>query len=160
MVAAGSPAPSLTISGAGLALEAPVRTRSRTSLNLALIFAVGVAIGFARKSDGSTAIAGLFGYLVLQGVFGALAPYWGAGGETPAENTINYGVLGGIVIGIVAARLWQRYYRIKLPDWLAFFGGRRFVPIITSVAAIGVALVMGPCIPPSTGSSTSNWAAG
>ncbi len=136
MVAAGSPAPSLTISGAGLALEAPVRTRSRTSLNLALIFAVGVAIGFARKSDGSTAIAGLFGYLVLQGVF------------------------GGIVIGIVAARLWQRYYRIKLPDRLAFFGGRRFVPIITSVAAIGVALVMGPCIPPSTGSSTSNWAAG
>ncbi|CED89966.1 PTS transporter subunit EIIC [Actinomyces succiniciruminis] len=115
--------------------------------NLALIFAVGVAIGFARKSDGSTAIAGLFGYLVLQGVFGALAPYWGAGGETPAENTINYGVLGGIVIGIVAARLWQRYYRIKLPDWLAFFGGRRFVPIITSVAAIGVALVMGALYP-------------
>ncbi|PHP52636.1 PTS sugar transporter subunit IIA [Actinomyces ruminis] len=115
--------------------------------NLPLIFAVGVAIGFARKADGSTAIAGLFGYLVLQGVFGALAPYWGAGGETPAENTINYGVLGGIVIGIVAARLWQRYYRIKLPDWLAFFGGRRFVPIVTSVAAIGVALVMGALYP-------------
>lgn len=115
--------------------------------NLPLIFAVGVAIGFARKSDGSTAIAGLFGYLVLQGVFGALAPYWGAGGETPEGNTINYGVLGGIVIGIVAARLWQRYYRIKLPDWLAFFGGRRFVPIVTSVAAIGVALIMGALYP-------------
>ena len=46
------------------------------------------------------------------------------------------GVIGGIIIGITAALLWQRYYRIKLPTWLAFFGGRRFVPIITAVAAL------------------------
>lgn len=110
--------------------------------NLALIFAVGVAVGFAKKSDGSTGVAGLFGYLVFQGVLAALAPRWGAGGATPEENTINYGVLGGIIIGITAAMLWQRYYRIKLPDWLAFFGGRRFVPIITSLAAIVIAVVL------------------
>lgn len=115
--------------------------------NLPLIFAVGVAVGFARKSDGSTGVAGLFGYLVFTGVLGALAPFWGAGGATPEENAINYGVLGGIIMGIVAALLWQKYYRIKLPDWLAFFGGRRFVPIITSVAAIFIALVMGLIYP-------------
>ena len=50
------------------------------------------------------------------------------------QALINYGVLGGIVIGLVAALLWQRYYRIKLPPYLAFFGGRRFVPIVTAVA--------------------------
>ncbi|MGK2349759.1 PTS transporter subunit EIIC [Actinomyces sp. W5033] len=115
--------------------------------NLALIFAVGVAIGFAKKADGSTGVAGLFGYLVLQGVLKALAPYWGAGGETPADNTINYGVLGGIIIGVVAAKLWERFYRVKLPDWLAFFGGRRFVPIITSCAAVLVGVVMGAIYP-------------
>ncbi len=115
--------------------------------NLALIFAVGVAIGFAKKADGSTAVAGLFGYLVLQGVLKALAPYWGAGGETPEENTINYGVLGGILIGVVAAKLWEKYYRVKLPDWLAFFGGRRFVPIITSCAAVVLGVLLGAIYP-------------
>ena len=56
--------------------------------------------------------------------------------DIPTQTPINYGVLGGIVIGVVAALLWQRYYRVKLPDWLAFFGGRRFVPIVTSGAAL------------------------
>ena len=110
--------------------------------NLPLIFAVGVAIGFARKSDGSTGVAGLFGYLVLKGVLGALAPYWGAAPKEGDDPVINYGVLAGIIIGVVAALLLQRYYRIKLPDWLAFFGGRRFVPIVTSVVAIVIALVL------------------
>ena len=111
--------------------------------HLPLIFAVGVAVGFAKKSDGSTGVAGLFGYLVLEGVLKALAPYLGAGGDgDPAKSTINYGVLGGIIIGITAALLWQRFYRIKLPDWLAFFGGRRFVPIITSLAALAIGVVL------------------
>ena len=60
---------------------------------------------------------------------------------------INYGVLGGIVMGLVAAFLWQKYHRIKLPPYLAFFGGRRFVPIITSFAAIGIAVLMGLVYP-------------
>jgi len=113
--------------------------------NLALLFAVGVAVGFARKSDGSTALAAVIGYLVLTNVLAALAPMnapWGGtfgGGEEGAE-TINYGVLGGIVIGLVAALLYQRYYRIKLPPYLAFFGGRRFVPIITAFTAVLIAV--------------------
>ncbi len=121
--------------------------------NLPLIFAVGVAVGFAKKSDGSTGVAGLFGYLVLTGVFNALAPHWGAGGDgADKPNTINYGVLAGLIIGVVAAKLWEKYYRVKLPDWLAFFGGRRFVPIVTSGAAVLIGVVMGAIYP------AFNWA--
>ncbi|MPV39018.1 PTS N-acetylglucosamine transporter subunit IIBC [Georgenia subflava] len=107
--------------------------------NLPIIFALGVAIGFARKSDGSTALAGIVGYLTFAAVLDALAPYFGAGAE--GEETINYGVLGGITIGIIAAVLWQRYYRTKLPPYLAFFGGRRLVPIITAFVAVIVAVL-------------------
>ncbi len=135
--------------------------------NLPILFAIGVAIGFARKSDGSTALAALVGYLVFTAVLGVMAPMsapWGDtfGSEAPgscAETvaeagldpadfecaastyTINYGVLGGITIGIIAAVLYQRYYRIKLPTYLAFFGGRRFVPIVTAVSAVVTAVV-------------------
>jgi PTS system N-acetylglucosamine-specific IIC component len=130
--------------------------------NLPLLFAIGVAIGFARKSDGSTALAALVGYLVFDRVSKTLfhsaaaqsavfkkvtLQVLGAGGKVaPALNlgAVNpTGVLGGIVIGIVAALLWERYYRIKLPTWLAFFGGRRFVPIATSVAALVLGVAFG-----------------
>ncbi|WP_454086340.1 PTS transporter subunit EIIC [Georgenia sp. Marseille-Q6866] len=127
--------------------------------NLPLLFAVGVAVGFAKKSDGSTALAAVIGYLVLTRVLGAIAPMtapWGGtfgveadsgtiaadSGEPILTHTINYGVLGGIVIGIIAAVLYQKYYRIKLPTYLAFFGGRRFVPIITAVSAILLGVVL------------------
>lgn len=110
--------------------------------HLPLIFALGVAIGYARKSDGSTGLAALIGYLVFEGVSNALSPYvLGRAGEGETQELINYGVLGGIVMGLVAALLYQRYYRIKLPAYLAFFGGRRFVPIVTAFAAILVAVV-------------------
>lgn len=110
--------------------------------NLPLLFAVGVAIGMAKKADGSTALAAVVGYLVFKGVGDALSPFIldpPAKGGT--QELINYGVLGGIVMGITAGLLWQRYYRIKLPDYLAFFGGRRFVPMITAVAAILISVL-------------------
>ncbi|GIG22097.1 PTS glucose transporter subunit IIBC [Cellulomonas chitinilytica] len=110
--------------------------------NLALLFALGVAVGYARKSDGSTGLAALIGYLVFKGVTDALSPYiLGEPAEGKPQELINYGVLGGIVIGLVAALLFQKYYRIKLPPYLAFFGGRRFVPIVTAGAAILIAVV-------------------
>jgi N-acetylglucosamine PTS system EIICBA or EIICB component len=117
--------------------------------NLPLIFAVGIAIGWAKRADGSTALAAVVGYLVLDGVFTAMSPVVLDGvvdskGE-PAE--INYGVLGGIVIGLLAAVLWQRFYKTKLPTYLAFFGGRRCVPIIVAVVAIVVGVVMGLLYP-------------
>lgn len=111
--------------------------------NLPLLFAVGIAFGFARKGDGSTALAAVVGYLVMINVFEVMAPLvLGAapeGGEAPA---INYGVLAGIIMGLTTALLWQRFHRTKLPDWLGFFAGRRLVPIITAVAGIVIGVVM------------------
>lgn len=110
--------------------------------HLPLLFALGVAVGYARKADGSTGLAALIGYLVFTGVTDALSPYvLGKPAEGDPQELINYGVLGGIVIGLVAALLYQRYYRIKLPAYLAFFGGRRFVPIVTAGAAVLIAVV-------------------
>ena len=111
--------------------------------NLPLLFAVGVAIGMAKKADGSTALAAVVGYLVFKGVGDAMSPLvLGAPAEGQEQELINYGVLGGIVMGLASAFLWQRFYRIKLPDYLAFFGGRRFVPIVTSLAAIVLSVAM------------------
>lgn len=117
--------------------------------NLGLIFALGVAVGYARKADGSTGLAALVGYLVFTGagtsattqggVLHALAPYFGSGDET---KVINYGVLGGIVIGVIAAKMYERYHRKKLPTYLAFFGGRRFVPIVTAAASVVAGVIM------------------
>jgi PTS system N-acetylglucosamine-specific IIC component len=114
--------------------------------NLALLFAVGVAIGMAKKADGSTALAAVVGYLVFKGVGDAMSPYI-VDGSTVDEaklgtGGIQYLVLGGIVMGLITAWLWQRYHRISLPPYLAFFGGRRFVPIITALAAIVVSVLM------------------
>jgi PTS system N-acetylglucosamine-specific IIC component len=110
--------------------------------HLGLLFAVGVAVGFARKSDGSTALAAVVGYLVFDAVTTAMSPYVLEPGGRGHSSLIDYGVFGGILVGIMAALLWQRYYRIKLPTYLAFFGGRRFVPIVTANAALLLAVLM------------------
>ena len=116
--------------------------------HLPLLFAVGVAVGFARKADGSTALAAVVGYLVFTAVTDAMSPLvLGTPAEGQEQELINYNVLGGIVIGLVAALLWQRYHRIKLPSYLAFFGGRRFVPILTALAAIVIGVVLGLVYP-------------
>jgi PTS system N-acetylglucosamine-specific IIC component len=111
--------------------------------NLPLLFALGVAIGMAKKADGSTALAAVVGYLVFKGVGDAMSPFvLGLPGKGETQELINYGVLGGIVMGLTAGYLWQRYHRIGLPPYLAFFGGRRFVPIITAFAAIVISVVL------------------
>jgi PTS system N-acetylglucosamine-specific IIC component len=112
--------------------------------NLPLIFAVGIAIGWAKKADGSTALAAVVGYLVLSNVFKALSPIVleGKTDQNGDQAMINFGVLGGIVVGLLTAVLWQRLYRIKLPAYLAFFGGRRFVPIVTAVTMMVAAVLM------------------
>ncbi len=128
--------------------------------NLPILFAIGVAIGFARKSDGTTALAALVGYLVFDRVTRVMF----SGSQIkdsvlmPAAEdgtrALNFaapnptGVFGGIVIGITAALLWQRFYRVKLPTWLAFFGGRRFVPIVTAIAALILGVLFGWLWPP------------
>ncbi|MBE9939272.1 MULTISPECIES: PTS transporter subunit EIIC [Cellulosimicrobium] len=110
--------------------------------NLPIIFALGVAVGYAKKADGTTGLAALIGYLVFKGVSDSLSPYvLGKAAEGETQALINYGVLGGIVIGLTAALLYQKYYRIKLPPYLAFFGGRRFVPIVTAGVSVLIAVV-------------------
>ena len=111
--------------------------------NLPLLFAVGIAIGMAKKADGSTALAAVVGYLVFKGVGDAMSPLvLGLPAEGQDQTLINYGVLGGIVMGLVSAFLWQRFYRTSLPPYLAFFGGRRLVPILTALAAIVLSVLM------------------
>ncbi|MCH9702236.1 MAG: PTS transporter subunit EIIC [Actinomycetia bacterium] len=112
--------------------------------NLPLLFAVGVAIGFARKADGSTALAAVVGYLVMDAVFETMSPIVLAGELDRAgeQAQINYSVFAGIVVGLVTAVLFDRYHTIQLPSYLGFFGGRRFVPIVVSLASLLIAFVM------------------
>ena len=111
-------------------------------VNLGLLFAVGVAVGFARRSDGSTALAAVVGYVVFGAVTDAMSPFVLADDRVAAGEVVSYGAFGGILVGLVTAVLWQRYHRIRLPTYLAFFGGRRFVPIVAALATLflGVAL--------------------
>ncbi|MFJ7296895.1 PTS transporter subunit EIIC [Streptomyces collinus] len=118
--------------------------------NMALLFAVGIAIGFAKKSDGSTALAAVTGYLVFQRVLGTFTDPNQPKVETAVdgkvvmvEKAVNAGVLGGVVMGIVVALLYQRFYRTKLPDWAGFFGGRRLVPILSAFAGLIIGVVFG-----------------
>jgi PTS system N-acetylglucosamine-specific IIC component len=104
--------------------------------NLPLIFAIGVAVGFAKDGNGAAALAGAIGYYVL------------TQGATAIDKHINMSVLGGIISGVIAGLLYNRYHNIKLPDWLGFFGGRRFVPIVTSFVMLILALIFGYVWPP------------
>ena len=112
--------------------------------NLPLLFAVGVAIGFARKADGSTALAAVVGYLVMKAVFKTMSPIVLAGEVDKAgdQAMINYSVFAGIIVGLVTAWLFDRYHTIELPSYLGFFGGRRFVPIVVSLACLFIAFAM------------------
>ena len=108
-------------------------------INLAMIFAVGIAYGLA--ADGAAAMASLVGYIVFIAVFKTMIPLTAAG--LPDIGHYNMGVLGGIIIGVVAALLYRRFHDIRLPDYLAFFGGRRFIPIITGLTAVVLGLFFG-----------------
>ncbi|MFJ8231412.1 PTS transporter subunit EIIC [Streptomyces sp. NPDC094448] len=118
--------------------------------NMPLLFAVGIAIGFAKKSDGSTALAAVTGYLVFKNV---LAQFTDKnlpevakvvdGKVVMTDAPVDAKVLGGVVMGLVVALLYQRFYRTKLPDWAGFFGGRRLVPILSAFAGLIIAIVIG-----------------
>src|SRR3954465_1324515 len=112
--------------------------------NLPLLFAVGVAIGFAKKADGSTALAAVVGYVVVAAVFKAMSPIVLAGqvDQKGDQALINYSVFAGIVIGLITAALFDRYHTIALPSYLGFFGGRRFVPIAVSLASLVIGFLL------------------
>lgn len=106
--------------------------------NLALIFAIGVAIGFA--GDAVAALSALISYQVLINILAAVPK------QMPfiADDVkLNMGVLGGIFVGIWSAYLYNKYHNIKMPDWLGFFAGKRFVPIITAFSTMVLAVLVG-----------------
>jgi len=123
--------------------------------NLALLFAVGVAVGLA-DGEGVAGLAAIVGFLIMNKTLGIVA------GVTPelinrahpqfasvlGIPSLQTGVFGGIIIGIVAAQLYKRFYNIELPSYLGFFAGKRFVPIVTAVAAIGIGIAMSFIWPP------------
>src|SRR3954451_15191649 len=112
--------------------------------NLPLLFAIGVAIGFAKKADGSTAVAAAAGYLVIEAVFKAMSPVVldGVLDQSGEQAQINYSVFAGILVGLLTALLFDRYHTIQLPPYLGFFGGRRFVPIAVSLASLFLGFVL------------------
>ncbi|MFI7287238.1 PTS transporter subunit EIIC [Streptomyces anulatus] len=118
--------------------------------NMALLFAVGIAIGFAKKSDGSTALAAVTGYLVFKNVLATFTdPNLDKiakvidGKIVMTEAPVDAKVLGGVVMGIVVALLYQKFYRTKLPDWAGFFSGRRLVPILSAFAGLVIGIAFG-----------------
>ncbi|MGM0386777.1 MAG: PTS transporter subunit EIIC [Actinomycetota bacterium] len=115
---------------------------------LGLIFAIGVALGIARN-DGVAALAATVGFLVMSGTLGVVASARGI--ETQSVlgiQSLNTGVFGGILVGIIAGWAFNKYYRINLPQYLGFFAGKRFVPIVTAFAAIALGLVLSFIWPP------------
>jgi PTS system D-glucosamine-specific IIC component len=109
--------------------------------NLALIFAIGVAIGLA-DGEGTAGLAAVIGFLVMNTTLGQMAKLKGIKTvEVLGIPTLQMGVFGGIIIGIVAALLYRRFHNIELPSFLGFFGGKRFVPIVTASTAFLLGLV-------------------
>ena len=110
--------------------------------NLSLLFAVGVAVGLA-GGDGVAGIAAIVGYLIMNKTMSTILVATGQldpdkMGANPAYTsilgipTLATGVFGGIIVGILASSMYNRYFNIELPSYLGFFAGKRFVPIITS----------------------------
>ena len=116
--------------------------------NLPLIFAIGVALGFT-DNDGVAGLASTVGFAVMLATMGVIAKLMGNDTKTVMGITaIDTGVFGGIVMGAIAGVLYNRYYKIQLPSYLGFFGGKRFVPIVTAFSAIFVGLAMSLVWPP------------
>ena len=129
--------------------------------NLPLIFAIGVALGFT-ENDGVAAIAATIGYLVMTVTLGVMAGLMGIKPDTiMGLPSIQTGVFGGILAGGLAAFMFNRYFRIALPAYLGFFAGKRFVPIVTAIAAIALGAALSIVWPPIGGAikAFSHWAA-
>ncbi|MDY5577808.1 MAG: glucose PTS transporter subunit IIA [Lachnospiraceae bacterium] len=131
-------------------LDIMSKTGSVVFDNLALLFAMGVAIGMAKKEKEVAALSGAIGYLIMNTAISTLISAKG-GVEEMAVNsttstlgitTLQMGVFGGIIVGLGVAALHNRFYKIQLPQVLSFFGGTRFVPIITSIVYLIVGIAM------------------
>lgn len=111
--------------------------------NLALLLCIGIMVGLAKREKGVAALAGAVGFLVMNATIKALLGIFADEGAS-----IDTGVVGAIVIAVIAVNLHNRYYNIQLPQFLGFFGGSRFVPIVTSFVAIFVGVFFFVVWPP------------
>jgi len=116
--------------------------------NLPLIFAIGTALGLA-GNDGVSALSAVVGFVVMLASMGTFAKLMGNEVKSiMGIESIDTGVFGGIAIGIIAAGLFNRYYRLQLPPYLGFFAGKRSVPILTAGAAVLLGGLLSVCWPP------------
>ncbi|MEW4329135.1 glucose-specific PTS transporter subunit IIBC [Rossellomorea marisflavi] len=125
--------------------------------NLPLLFAVGVAIGLA-GGDGVAGLAAIVGFLIMNATMGTVEGLQikdVTGDNVDPANalvlgipTLQTGVFGGIIVGIIAATMYNRFFKIELPSYLGFFAGKRFVPIATAVSSVILGLIMLVVWPP------------
>ena len=131
-------------------LDVMSQTGSAVFNNLALLFAMGVAIGMARKEKEVAALSGAEAYIIMNTAIQAMINAAGGVEAMPANSTttmlgittLQMGVFGGIVVGLGVAALHNKFYKIELPQVLAFFGGTRFVPIVSSIVYLVVGIAM------------------
>ena len=131
-------------------LDVMSQTGSAVFNNLALLFAMGVAIGMARKEKEVAALSGAVAYIIMNTAIQAMINAAGGVEVMPANSTttmlgittLQMGVFGGIVVGLGVAALHNKFYKIELPQVLAFFGGTRFVPIVSSIVYLVVGIAM------------------
>lgn len=131
-------------------LDIMSKTGSVVFDNLPLLFAMGVAIGMAKKEKSTAALSAAVAYLIMNTTISALIESNGGVGAMAPNSTatvlgittLQMGVFGGIIVGLGVAALHNRFYKIQLPQVLSFFGGTRFVPIISSVVYLAVGILM------------------
>ena len=118
--------------------------------NLPLVFAMGVAIGMAKKEKEVAALAAVIAFFIMHASISAMIDIYG-GAENMLDGattsvlgitSLQMGVFGGIIVGLGVAALHNRFYKIELPQVLSFFGGTRFVPIISALVYTGVGIAM------------------
>ncbi len=118
--------------------------------NLALLFAIGVAIGMAKKEKEVAALSSVIAFFVMHTAIGSLIDITGAAqtlhdgsiASVVGIQSLQMGVFGGIIVGLGVAALHNRFYKIQLPQVLSFFGGTRFVPIVSAITYLGVGIAM------------------
>ena len=118
--------------------------------NLPIIFAMGVAIGMAKKEKEVAALSGAVAFFVMHSAISAMLKITGLASSLPEGSITNVvgidslqmGVFGGIIVGLGVAALHNKFYKIQLPQVLSFFGGSRFVPIISTIVYLFVGILM------------------
>ncbi|HJV17935.1 MAG TPA: glucose-specific PTS transporter subunit IIBC [Bacillales bacterium] len=135
----------------GVAMVAKIMEQAGSVIfgNLALLFAVGVAIGLA-GGEGVAGLAAIVGFLIMNATMGTalgitaddLTKHPQSYASVLGIPTLQTGVFGGIIMGVIAATMYNRFFKMELPSYLGFFAGKRFVPIVTAAVSVVLGLIM------------------